>query len=89
MCIRDRDIAGRLEWVCTQENVTIDHDAAMLIAVTADGGMRDALSILDQCIGRSDGHVTYGPVSYTHLKKVLDWLPLNRTGAGINSGNVK
>ena len=54
--IAPEDIAGRLEWVCTQENVTIDHDAAMLIAVTADGGMRDALSILDQCIGRSDGH---------------------------------
>lgn len=25
----------------------------------------------------------------TYIKKVLDWLPLNRTGAGINSGNVK
>ena len=37
----------------------IDHDAAMLIAVTADGGMRDALSILDQCIGRSTGVVSY------------------------------
>ena len=45
--------------------MTIDHDAAMLIAVTADGGMRDALSILDQCIGRSDGHVTYGLVAET------------------------
>ena len=43
--IAPEDIAGRLEWVCTQENVTIDHDAAMLIAVTADGGMRDALSM--------------------------------------------
>jgi len=63
--IAPEDIAGRLEWVCTQENVTIDHDAAMLIAVTADGGMRDALSILDQCIGRSDGHVTYGLVAET------------------------
>ena len=46
--IAPEDIAGRLEWVCTQENVTIDHDAAMLIAVTADGGMRDALSTLEQ-----------------------------------------
>ena len=63
--IAPEDIAGRLEWVCTQENVTIDHDAATLIAVTADGGMRDALSILDQCIGRSDGHVTYGLVAET------------------------
>ena len=63
--IAPEDIAERLEWVCEQENVTIDRDAAMLIAVTADGGMRDALSILDQCISRSDGHVTYALVTET------------------------
>ncbi len=47
-------IAGRLEWVCSQENVQIEHDAALKIARVADGGMRDALSILDQCLSRSD-----------------------------------
>ncbi len=46
-------IAGRLEWVCEQENVTISHAAALKIARVADGGMRDALSILDQCLSRS------------------------------------
>ena len=48
--IAPEDIAGRLEWVCTQENVTIDHDAAMLIAVTADGGMRDFLEVHRLCV---------------------------------------
>ena len=56
--IAPEDIAGRLEWVCTQENVTIDHDAAMLIAVTADGGMRDGVSLLDQCASAANGPVT-------------------------------
>lgn len=63
--IAPEDIAARLEDVCAQEHVEIDHDAAMLIAVTADGGMRDALSILDQCISRADGAVTYPLVAET------------------------
>ena len=58
-------IAERLEDVCAQERIEIDHDAAMLIAVTADGGMRDALSILDQCIGRSTGVINYALVAET------------------------
>lgn len=63
--IAPEDIAERLELVCEKEHIEIDHDAAMLIAVTADGGMRDALSILDQCIGRSTGSVSYGLVAET------------------------
>lgn len=51
--IAAEDIADRLEYVCSEENVTIDREAALLIARIADGGMRDALSILDQCMGRS------------------------------------
>jgi len=48
------EIADRLKYICSKENVEIEDDAALLIAAIADGGMRDALSILDQCIGR--GH---------------------------------
>lgn len=55
--IAPADIADRLDYVCRQEGVSIDRDAALLIARIADGGMRDALSILDQCLGRSH-HVT-------------------------------
>ncbi len=46
------DIADRLVYVCQQEGVEIERDAAVLIAVIADGAMRDALSLLDQCIGK-------------------------------------
>lgn len=52
--IEPEDIAGRLNFVAKGEGFTIDDEAAMLIARVADGGMRDALSLLDQCAGQSD-----------------------------------
>lgn len=51
--IPPEDIAARLEYVAGQEGMALDHDAALLIARIADGALRDALSILDQCAGRS------------------------------------
>ena len=47
----------RMEYIAECENLTIDEDAVSLIARISDGGMRDALSLLDQCIGY-DRHVT-------------------------------
>ena len=47
--ISPEDISYRLKKVCECENLTIDDAAAMLISRIADGGMRDALSLLDQC----------------------------------------
>lgn len=47
-------IADRLEYIAQEENVSITHDAALLIGVAADGAMRDALSLLDRCIGLAD-----------------------------------
>lgn len=52
--IRTGDIADRIEGVAGKEGISIDRDAAELIAKTADGGMRDALSILDRCIAFSE-----------------------------------
>ena len=52
--IEPEDIAGRLNFVAKGEGFTIDDEAAMLIARVADGGMRDALSLLDQCAGQSE-----------------------------------
>ena len=50
-------IADRLAYVCAHENAEIDREAALLIARLSDGALRDALSLLDQCLGRS-AHVT-------------------------------
>ena len=51
--ISPEHIADRLSSVTMQEGAEIDRDAALLIARIADGAMRDALSLLDQCLGRS------------------------------------
>lgn len=55
--IAPKDIAQRLKTVCKSENVTIDDNAALLVAGLADGAMRDALSLLDQCVSKGE-HIT-------------------------------
>jgi DNA polymerase-3 subunit gamma/tau len=52
--IRPADIERRLSYVAEQEAVTLTPEAASLIARLSDGGMRDALSLLDQCIAVID-----------------------------------
>lgn len=54
-------IAARLADVCAREGITADADALALVARLADGSMRDALSILDQCA------VTADTVTYAHV----------------------
>lgn len=52
--IEPEDIAERIFTVAAGEGFSVEREAAMLIARIADGGMRDALSLLDQCAGQSD-----------------------------------
>ena len=47
--IAPEDITARLMYVAENENVNLTPNAASLIARIADGGMRDALSLLDRC----------------------------------------
>ena len=56
--ITSDDIAQRLSYVAEKEGFGLDSAAAQLIAVHADGGLRDALSILDQCAGMAIGTIT-------------------------------
>ena len=49
--IEPETIAARLNYVAGQEGMTLEPEAAELLARMADGGMRDALSLLDQCAG--------------------------------------
>lgn len=44
------DILGRLEHIVASESVEVDSDLLSLIASRADGGMRDAVMVLDQCL---------------------------------------
>ncbi|GEK92180.1 DNA polymerase III subunit gamma/tau [Alkalibacterium kapii] len=56
--ISAQDIIRRMTYILNEKNVEFDPDALMSIAKAAEGGMRDALSILDQVISFSDGSVT-------------------------------
>ncbi len=60
--IKPEDIKSRLQYIADHESFTLDDDAADLIARISDGAMRDALSLLDQCVAYSD-HVDINVVS--------------------------
>ena len=64
--ISQEDIAARLQYVAYQENIDLDESAARVIARLADGGMRDGLSLLDQCASATPGELTADAV-YTCL----------------------
>ncbi len=56
--IGQEDIAARLQYVAYQENIELTEDAARVLARLADGGMRDGLSLLDQCASATQGDLT-------------------------------
>ena len=56
--ISQEDISARLQYVAYQENIDLDDGAARVIARLADGGMRDGLSLLDQCASAVTGELT-------------------------------
>ena len=66
-------MAARLEQVSGLEGARLDQEAALLIARTADGALRDALSLLDQCLGRGT-HITLETVYETAGLAARDYL---------------
>ena len=74
------DILSRMEDILKEEHYQCDKEALELIAKLADGGMRDALSILEQCLAYNDKHLTiqdvnqiYGIVS---LENKIDFIKM-------------
>ncbi len=60
--ISDTDIVNRLKYVCDEEKISYEEDGLREIAILADGGLRDALSILDQ-LSKNDEKITSKLVS--------------------------
>ncbi|MBF2377004.1 DNA polymerase III subunit gamma/tau [Listeria seeligeri] len=56
--ITTQDIIGRLEFILKEEKIPYDEKALMIVARAAEGGMRDALSLLDQVISYGSEEVT-------------------------------
>ena len=56
--IQTHQIVARLQYICGKEGIEADEDALLAIARGAEGGMRDALSSLDQLIAFKGGKIT-------------------------------
>ena len=56
--ISQEDIAARLQYVAYHENIDLDDNASKILARLADGGMRDGLSLLDQCASATAGELS-------------------------------
>ncbi|MEF9968628.1 MAG: DNA polymerase III subunit gamma/tau, partial [Longicatena sp.] len=56
--VGQEEIIQRLRYVVDKEGIKVDDEALRLVAVLSDGGMRDALSILDQCIAYAQDEIT-------------------------------
>ncbi len=56
------DTVNHLSYVASKEGITAEPEALNVIAMKADGGMRDALSICDQVVSFTGGNITYKSV---------------------------
>ena len=79
--IKVDDMAAHLASIAGKENISYEPDGLHIIAQKADGGLRDALSMFDQIVSFSGGHVTYNAVidnlnilDYDYYFKVTDSL---------------
>lgn len=73
-------IEKRIKYICHEENIEIENKAVSVIALAADGAMRDALSILDQCRGSCEKIIDEKSVrnmlGIADLSAVLDLISL-------------
>ncbi|MEG0275844.1 MAG: DNA polymerase III subunit gamma/tau [Coprobacillus sp.] len=75
-----RDIVNRMKDIVKEEKYNCDDEALEMIAKLADGGMRDALSILEQCLAYNDQHLTVQNVNHIYgiisLEKKIDLIKI-------------
>lgn len=86
------DLVARLRFVCEQEGISADPAALNQIARSADGGMRDALSLLDGCIAVGGKTLTaqvvqdvLGTVGEAFLSQLIDFLMAGQTAEALNA----
>jgi DNA polymerase-3 subunit gamma/tau len=89
-----QDIVERLTTVVHNEHITITDEALHIVARTAEGGMRDALSLLDQAISYSENEVTAeevltvtGSVSQQYLNQLVECIYDNNVAEALRIVN--
>ena len=81
------DISERIKYICEKENIKIDNEAVNIISVCADGAMRDALSILDQCANACNRDINENSVRQILGISGIEYL--SEIYKHIKSGNAK
>ena len=81
------DISERIKYICEKENIKIDNEAVNIISVCADGAMRDALSILDQCANACNRDINEDSVRQILGISGIEYL--SEIYGYIKSGNAK
>ena len=74
------DIKKRIYTVLSDLNIESDNEVAEFVAKLADGGMRDALSILERCISSSDGKITK-----ENVENIMGMVPLAKIEEIVNA----
>lgn len=89
--ISQEDIIARMEYILDEKGIDYEEDALLLIAKAAEGGMRDALSILDQALSFHEDKIITddiqritGSVTQDLLEHYLESLSARDTKAGLN-----
>ncbi|NLK51426.1 MAG: DNA polymerase III subunit gamma/tau [Syntrophomonadaceae bacterium] len=84
--ITPAELIERLKLVAEHQQIEISEEAIMAIVRAAEGGLRDALSLLDQCIGFATNAITLeevnqvlGTVSEEFLRQAIDGLAFNES----------
>ncbi|KAA6327501.1 DNA polymerase III subunit tau [termite gut metagenome] len=84
------DMVNHLMYVASKENITVEPDALNVIALKADGGMRDALSIFDQIVNFTGGNITYqgtienlNVLDYEYYFRLTDYLLENKVSEAL------
>lgn len=90
--ITPQDIVDRMKHILDEKGITYDDQALLVIAKAAEGGMRDALSILDQVLAFGQDHVTVenaldvtGGAAVTQLGEYLQHLADHDTAAALTT----
>jgi DNA polymerase-3 subunit gamma/tau len=85
-------IVKRIEYIAKESGVEIRREASKLIAKLSDGALRDAISILDQCISLGSKELTYedvlsvvGLVTDTFIAEVVDAIKNKEVGRVLNA----
>ncbi|MBF8437967.1 DNA polymerase III subunit gamma/tau [Halanaerobiaceae bacterium Z-7014] len=95
--LTQQEIASRLEYICQEENIQYEREALNLIAYSSSGGMRDAISLLDQAISYSGKDISLeqieemlGRVKVKTLSRFVNYLAENDTAGAIElSGQLQ